>query len=91
MPLELEKSLTEQEVQYLRNRLDESNSAFAGPRNSSEFGFAFRDDTGQVLAGLGGSSIWEWLLINFIWVSDELRGQGYGSKLLLAAEVEGLT
>lgn len=45
-----------------------------------------RDDADRVMGGaLGG--IWGgWLHLNFLWVTDALRGQGYGSQLLARVE-----
>ncbi len=88
--MQLEDNLTDQEGLYLRDRLDEFNAPYAGARNTTDIGFVVRDDDGQVLAGLIGSCVWEWLHVNVIWVSDLLRGQGYGTQLLMAAETEAL-
>ncbi|MDA0790081.1 MAG: GNAT family N-acetyltransferase [Proteobacteria bacterium] len=91
MKFPIESNLTREDETYLRDRLDEFNEPFAGPRNAEEFGFTVRDENGTVVAGLVASCIWEWLHINVIWVSDTLRGQGYGSSLLEAAEHEGIS
>jgi len=32
---------------------------------------------------------WNWLFINLMWLPEDLRGQGYGQKLLALAEEEG--
>ncbi len=90
MKLEIETNLIAEEGDFLRQKLDEFNEPFAGPRRPEDFGLAVRDEGGVVVAGLIASCIWEWLHINIIWVSDELRGQGYGSSLLMAAEKEGI-
>ena len=88
--IEIETSTSKQAEQFLRARLDEFNDPIAGPRKTEEFNLLVRDDAGEIIAGVVASCIWEWLHINVIWVSDTLRGQGYGSKLLEAAEQEGI-
>ena len=39
-----------------------------------------------VLAVLTGDLLWDWLYIDELWVSEELRGTGLGRKLMLLAE-----
>ena len=45
-----------------------------------------RDAQGIVVGGLLGGTIWQWLYVEILWLSDELRGQQYGSRLLAEAE-----
>jgi GNAT superfamily N-acetyltransferase len=47
-----------------------------------------RDDAGVVCAGLTGTTDWGWLFVRLFWVSESLRGQGVGTRLLDAAEAE---
>ena len=43
---------------------------------------------GRKLAGLTGETFGNWLCIRYLFVSEQLRGQGIGGKLLQAAEEE---
>ena len=88
--LQIEASDSKDDEGYLRDRLDEHNAPFAGPRNTEEFNLVVRDEQGEIVAGLVASCIWDWLHINIVWVSDVLRGQGYGTALLREAEAEGV-
>ena len=45
-----------------------------------------RDRQGKVVGGLDGFMGLGWLNIGTLWVAEKLRGQGYGKKLVLAAE-----
>ena len=76
----------------LRERLDKEISAF----NAAATGYAearlvcvaFRDDGGDLLAGLFG---WTWGgcgYIDLLWVRSDQRGSGLGGRLLAAAEEE---
>ncbi len=49
-----------------------------------------RDENGKVAAGLIGGTYWGWLSVELLWVCDELRHRGYGSRLLRAAEGEAI-
>ncbi len=45
-----------------------------------------RDAAGTIVGGLLGGTIWHWLYVDILWLSDAIRGQGYGSRLLAEAE-----
>ncbi len=47
-----------------------------------------RDEQGKIVAGLTGKTFWNWLYVDILWVDEALRGQGIGSALMSAAEVE---
>lgn len=44
--------------------------------------------SGEVVGGLLGETYWEWLHIDRLWIHESLREQGYGGKLMAAAERE---
>ena len=48
------------------------------------------DGPDRLLGGLLGSTHSGWLHVEFIWVEEAARRQGYGSRLLIAAEQEAL-
>lgn len=53
-----------------------------------DIGVYVRDDSGVMLGGLIGVRKGDWLNIDYLWVSDSVRGTGVGSKLIQAAEDE---
>ena len=46
------------------------------------------DDSGELLAGLVAETFGNWLEIEYVFVKEELRGQGIGSQLLQQVESE---
>ena len=46
------------------------------------------DDSGELLAGLVAETFGNWLEIEYLFVKEDLRGQGIGSQLLQQAESE---
>ena len=46
------------------------------------------DDSGELMAGLVAETFGNWLEIEYLFVKEDLRGQGIGSQLLQQAESE---
>ena len=42
----------------------------------------------EIVGGLVGAIYWDWFHIDLLWVKEELRGRGFGHRLLTAAEEE---
>jgi GNAT superfamily N-acetyltransferase len=66
------------------------NEAHAGGRGHAPVFLSLRDMQGAVVGGLIGSMVWGWLHVDILWVSEAVRGWGYGSKLLREAESHAL-
>lgn len=60
------------------------------PRNARSIAVLLRDGEGRLQGGLTGTTVWGWLQVELLWVSDELRGRGHGATLLRAAEDEAV-
>jgi ribosomal protein S18 acetylase RimI-like enzyme len=70
--------------------LDEFNFAATGTTadDQSELSVKVLDDAGEIVGGL---TAWTWaglLGIEMLWIREDRRSEGWGSKLLLAAEEE---
>jgi len=88
MQPEITDNVTAQDLDEVRLGLNAFNSKFIDVNTISSIGVFIRDEQGKKLAGLTGSTTGNWLRINMLWVSEALRGQGAGSKLIRAAEQE---
>ena len=49
-----------------------------------------KDESSRVVGGLVGGTYWNWLYVDLFWLEEELRGKGYGGKLLDLAEREAI-
>ena len=75
-------------IQLLEDKIYEHNSATINKHDGSLFSKIVRDENTDIIAGIGG---WTWANaceITQLWVSENVRGNGIGEKLLEAAEVE---
>ena len=64
------------------------NEPFIGPPNEQPLAVFVRDADGRVVGGLLGHTKWRWAYVAKLWLAPELRGQGYGRRLLAVAEAE---
>lgn len=70
----------------VRLGIGEADPPDVRPRDWEAVCLSVRDGEGAVAGGVYGATMWGWLMIDGLWVDDALRGRGYGSRLLLAAE-----
>jgi len=64
------------------------NTQQAGASNEQRLCFVLHAPDQEIVGGVMGATYWEWFWIDLLWVKDELRGRGYGHRLLTLAEDE---
>jgi GNAT superfamily N-acetyltransferase len=50
--------------------------------------FVIQSPDNEIVAGVLGEVYYEWFHLDLLWVKEELRGRGYGRRLLALAERE---
>jgi GNAT superfamily N-acetyltransferase len=73
---------------FVREGLALFNVAVTGDAYYSPLAIFLKDERGAVLGGALGHVWGGWLDLDALWVTEPYRGQGYGAKLLRAAEDE---
>jgi GNAT superfamily N-acetyltransferase len=68
--------------------LDAYNKQQAGDYGYSPICFVVRSADGDVVGGVIAQTYWDWLYIDLMWVREDQRGRGYGSRLLTLVEDE---
>lgn len=68
--------------------LQNFNIQHAGAENFQRLCFALRAPNQELVGGTLGEIYWDWLHIDLMWIKEELRGHGYGHRLLVAIEDE---
>jgi ribosomal protein S18 acetylase RimI-like enzyme len=76
------------DMSFLGDRRYEFNVAATGISDGVLLGIFLRDDDGIMTAGLHGHTWGGTCEISRLWVSEDLRHQGVGSRLMKAAEDE---
>ena len=84
----LETETAREELRFIHQSLAAFNEAIAGDSHYLPLHLIARDDSGLVIGGLLGDTYWGWLAFNILWLREDLRGQGLGSRLLRMAEDE---
>ena len=64
------------------------NTHQAGDDGGRNLCFVLQSPDQEIVGGVIGATYWDWLYINLMWIKEELRGHGYGSRLLTLAEEE---
>ena len=86
--ISLEDQPSSADLQTVETGLVNYNEAQTEPESWRGLAAFLRDDQGQIAAGLAGCTHYGWLYVSNLWVSEALRGQGYGRQLMLCAEQE---
>ncbi len=80
-------------AEFLQEKIKEFNNAHSPQHLAIRVEGAVRplflllkDESGEMVGGLSGSTYWGWLFIEYLFVPEELRGRGLGAQLLAKAE-----
>jgi ribosomal protein S18 acetylase RimI-like enzyme len=68
--------------------INEYNQQQAGDDQGKNLCFVLQSPEQEIVGGVIGATYWDWFYINLMWIKDELRGRGYGHRLLTMAEEE---
>jgi N-acetylglutamate synthase-like GNAT family acetyltransferase len=78
------------DVQHLEDRIYDYNVSRTGIADGRLLAILLRDGEQRIMAGLYG---WTWgrcCEVRLLWVHEEWRGRGLGTRLMAAAEAEAL-
>ena len=78
------------EIDFVREALKKFNDKSVGNDGHSPLSIVEYDADGNIIAGIIGGTYWGWMYIDILWVHEDHRKKGIGTKLLLEAEKEAV-
>src|SRR5688572_23134406 len=90
MKIVYEENPARKDLNVLTQGIIDYASIKKGHKPMEPFAFFMRDDNGNIVAGCNGNIGYDWVYVDQLWVAEFLRGKGYGSQLMRAAEEWGI-
>jgi GNAT superfamily N-acetyltransferase len=78
------------ELEAISQGLTAFNEADVGPGHRTALAVVVRDAEDVVVAGISGYTAWDWLYVQWLWVTKNHRGQRLADRMLEAAEREAV-
>ena len=82
------ENIESQKSQVIRDLIRSYNRSKREAAESEPLNLYVEDDSGELMAGIVAETFGNWLEIEYLFVKEDLRGQGIGSQLLQQAESE---
>ena len=82
MKIEVVENPETELITFLDKKIAEFNWAHWEVSERKAIAVKLNAENGDVIAGAAGRTFGDWLMINTLWVSEALRGQQVGSKIL---------
>jgi len=76
------------DVRVIEDRIYDFNMQMTGDRNWKPVRIFLRDENGSIRGGIAADLWGGWLNIEFLWVDEDLREQGYATQLMQHVEAE---
>lgn len=82
------KSAFDEHRNAILSRLIDFNASRVAPADAAPLCIAIVDDEGAVQGGLYGTTLYDWLAIELLFVPKAMRSSGVGTQLIAQAEEE---
>ncbi|MGB8507794.1 MAG: GNAT family N-acetyltransferase [Pyrinomonadaceae bacterium] len=86
-----EENPSSEDLQILESGIAQHAQSKTGKRIVRQVTFFVRDEKGRIVGGVHGNyANSRWLYVNSLWVSESVRGNGYGTRLMNRIEGEAI-
>ncbi len=86
-----QEKLADHELQILWDGIESDAQSKVGATGRHELAYLLRNAEGSIIGGVQGNyDNFGWLWIDSLWVSDKIRGSGFGVQLLDQIEREAI-
>ncbi|MGL6213235.1 GNAT family N-acetyltransferase [Billgrantia desiderata] len=89
MNIEVLEEPSQELIDYLRKKISDFNWANWEVSERFPLAIQLKGESGDVVAGATARSFGDWLLLDTLWVSEDLRGLDVGSQILKEIEMAG--
>lgn len=86
-----ENSSSLSDLKFLQEKVSEYNFSQIGQYEYKSLTIFMRDHHDKIIGGIDGMTGLGWLHIASFWVANNIRGSGYGKKLIAAMEMEAIS
>ena len=81
---------TKNETEFIRESLARFNDERVGADGHTPLNIVEYDGDGNIIGGILGGTYWGWMYVDILWVREDHRRNGIGSRLLAEAEKEAV-
>ena len=81
---------TKNETEFIRESLAKFNDERVGADGHTPLNIVEYDEDGNIIGGILGGTYWGWMYVDILWVDEDHRKKGIGSRLLAEAEKEAV-
>lgn len=78
------------EIDFVRESLVKFNNEHVGEDGHTPINIVEHGESGEIIGGIIGGTYWGWMYIDILWVHENHRKNGIGTKLLMKAEKEAI-
>ena len=86
----MNKEPSKREIVFVRDALARFNDERVGKDGHTPLNIVEYDGEGNIIGGIIGGTYWGWMYVDILWVHEDHRKKGIGSRLLSEAEKEAV-